>query len=670
MPSHRLIGIAYFDGLMYCQLVVRHSCPKVILGLPHIKPATRTMKQIYNECGSAGDPLLYMEFLVGPTNFCNESNISVPVNGSFELLTFGKIVVGRFGYSNEICENYTLLDENNIPVLQSASVQKCDENLDTLLEKINTSMTEEAVTNISISTQLLTSQPEQLNAQNISSALDIVHRILGNSQVPNVATIAAEAAVTTVSQIMSANTKIFMTDNEDLIQSAERLTKTMESFSLNASTPSVVQPNVAVLQSPVLIGKGVSVTSLRGLDGESGLLLNRIEVENSTELLVNTSAEFQIFINSSENSYLDSRVGFVMYQNDNLFRSKIHEAGLGFRKSIISGNIASDKGIFVDFIFNPQYNSSYTLVDYACVFWDYVKNDWNTAGCTKIANDLGLLRCICNHTTNFAVLMNFRDNIKYAKPLSILSAVGCSLSIIGLAITIIFQVLTRKKQKNPWILISLCSSMLIFNIIFMAGLQNKNAEKTEDNVKDPLNIIPPSDKSDPPENPHMYRCSCFTTLLSARQHFVWTTVIAAQMYFYYVDIALRLPILLLQICFINWMGCWLAALDRKGKFDLTKPMLWAFLVPVGIILLINISILITVIWKTFRGHNSKLRSTKRTSILEKTIRVLSIAVYFGVTWIFGYMMLINETGFIFSLIFCICNSTQLNSKCNIGNHLS
>ena len=43
------------------------------------------------------------------------------------------------------------------------------------------------------------------------------------------------------------------------------------------------------------------------------------------------------------------------------------------------------------------------LRDHACVFWDYTVNDWSTAGCAKGRDQF--LRCRCNHTTNFAVLM-------------------------------------------------------------------------------------------------------------------------------------------------------------------------------------------------------------------------------------------------------------------------
>lgn len=44
------------------------------------------------------------------------------------------------------------------------------------------------------------------------------------------------------------------------------------------------------------------------------------------------------------------------------------------------------------------------LYDFACVFWNYDVSDWSTDGCSKGNASDGLLRCFCNHTTNFAAL--------------------------------------------------------------------------------------------------------------------------------------------------------------------------------------------------------------------------------------------------------------------------
>ncbi|KAI4900484.1 hypothetical protein NFI96_003969 [Prochilodus magdalenae] len=87
--------------------------------------------------------------------------------------------------------------------------------------------------------------------------------------------------------------------------------------------------------------------------------------------------------------------------------------------------------------------------DFACVFWDYEKGDWSTDGCDKVlkppssSNASTILTCSCRHATNFAVLMSFSPKYEYSLALSVISTIGCALSVAGLVITVLFQILTR-----------------------------------------------------------------------------------------------------------------------------------------------------------------------------------------------------------------------------------
>lgn len=83
---------------------------------------------------------------------------------------------------------------------------------------------------------------------------------------------------------------------------------------------------------------------------------------------------------------------------------------------------------------------------FQCVFWDYQKNDWQNSGCRhiRIEKDKKVLhKCSCNHTTNFALLM-VADKIGFCDwcdtVLFYVSIVGTVLSIVGLLVTIIYDI--------------------------------------------------------------------------------------------------------------------------------------------------------------------------------------------------------------------------------------
>uniref|UniRef100_A0A8B9DQS7 Adhesion G protein-coupled receptor G7 n=1 Tax=Anser cygnoides TaxID=8845 RepID=A0A8B9DQS7_ANSCY len=403
------------------------------------------------------------------------------------------------------------------------------------------------------------------------------------------------------------------------------------------------------------------------------------------------------FLPQIEGSSNNRRAGFVLYQNDKLFQSQTYTSHNNFSKQVVSGNIDGGTANGVEIAFNPKYNTSkLQLHDYACVFWDYAVNDWNTVGCTKERGQF--LRCKCNHTTHFAVLMAFRINYKYAKPLEYISYVGVGLSIAGLVITILFQIFTRKTRKSSvtWMLVSLCSSMLTFNIIFISGIENRNARNHSTNTSGyeqqystyytTNNTLPKSDTVDPPEDSW---CMAVAVLLHyfLLATFMWTALNCAQLYLLLLRAMKPLPgNFIVTMSVIGWgipavvvavtLGatyregkalnyrqeefCWLAALDQDQNFSIKKPMLWSFLLPVALILLFNIIIFIKIVVSVIWKENKDLTRNKKDSFMGKITSTISVVVVLGITWTTGYFMLINqeETSLVFNYVFCILNATQ------------
>ncbi|NWU89118.1 AGRG7 protein, partial [Upupa epops] len=642
---------------------------------------------------------------VGPlcetVNFCEASTSSVSISdGVIKILTFDRIVVGKYGNSKETCEPGTVNGdfpiairmcsrEEGDPTLQHPKILNCNENLESLASQVETADSSN-VSAIASSTQILTSMPDQLTTQNISAAANIAVQIL---KMPSVSedSQASVAVMATVSQLLDANETEF--DHNHLLNVTTSLTKTMEEFSL---TGNISQPNIAIQSAPLQSSSSTILFVAQRSAALGNYPSTKLEIqENAAGLTGDPSTEVQILFNIINNN--NARVGFVLYQNDRLFQSRIYQSRSVFSKQIISGNIDGGRTSGVEIAFSPKYNTSeLQLRDHACVFWDYIVNDWSTTGCAKGRDQF--LRCRCNHTTNFAVLMVFQIKYKYAKPLEYISYVGVGLSMAGLAITILFQIFTRKTRKSSvtWILVSLCFSMLIFNIIFISGIENRNARNHSYNTTSyyqqhlpydtASNTLLTSDIVDPPSDS---QCTAVAALLHyfLLSTFMWTALNSAQLYLMLLRAMKPLPgHFLITMSVIGWgipaavvaitLGatyregkalnyrqeefCWLAALDQNQNFSVQKPMLWAFLLPVALILLFNIIVFIKISVSVIWRKNKDLTRNKKDSFRKKIMGTVSIVVLLGITWTIGYLMLINheEMSLVFSYLFCILNATQ------------
>ncbi|XP_036914843.1 adhesion G-protein coupled receptor G7 [Sturnira hondurensis] len=631
-------------------------------------------------------------------NFCEKSTDS-----SF---TFGRIPVGSYGSSVETCEKDTLnaghpratrlchLDEYGKITLEAPKIGDCNLNLAILEKQIDNATAN--FSTISEDAQLLTTNVTMLTPENITSATKVVGQIFNTSRKASAE--AKVVAVSTVSQLLAAREDVFQEAAAEDDNTFSSLVREMEAYSLSLGNNSVVSPNVALqavaLSSEDTAGStGVRFTVQKG--SSSSLVSGSTHIDTNVDSIsTDAMTELQIWLKpltSNTNS-----CSFIVYQNNKLFQSKTFTTKLNFTQKVISGKTdenSGDQSASVAMAFRPQHNpNEFKLHSYACVFWNFSKKDWDTNGCYKDGEAGDFVHCRCDHTTNFAVLMSFKKNYKYPESLDVLSTVGCALSISGLALTIIFQIVTRRVRKTSvtWVLVSLCTSMLIFNLLFVFGIENSNKNlSTNDtqNTGSNSNKKPQTDMVEP-VNP---TCTAIAALLHyfLLVTFTWSGLSAAQLYYLLIRTMKPLPQhFILFISLIGWgvpavvvavtVGiifsqnpvsewelkyrqeeiCWLAVLD--GKDFIRSPLLWALVLPMTIILITNVVIFIVITVKVLWNNNQNLTSTKKFSSLKKILSTLSVAVVFGVTWILAYFMLTDndDIRIIFSYIFCLLNTTQ------------
>ncbi|XP_061571794.1 adhesion G-protein coupled receptor G7-like [Cololabis saira] len=331
-----------------------------------------------------------------------------------------------------------------------------------------------------------------------------------------------------------------------------KLTVTLDKLALNLSLNSnesqsqVVQQNLAVQSAQIRTGdsRGVQFTSFSGSTGN--FVADRIQLNTSADG-INVQPGFVpealVYIRfpepASRLNPTNVSLGFVLYKSDRFFRSQLYSrtsqenrASIRVLSASVVGQERTVVPQHVELEFRPDLNDAF-LHDFACVFWDYGLQDWSTAGCSKGNASDGVLRCFCNHTTNFAALWSFRTKYNYAVALDIFSKVGLSFSIAGLVVSIIHHVrenflIGRQRQTNinaPLALLCIYVSLLAFIVIFLAGARNH---------QDPVRTVPTENRI-PALDHHVDPDGGACTAVAALLHFfllatfAWNATYATQL---------------------------------------------------------------------------------------------------------------------------------------------
>ncbi|XP_052394150.1 adhesion G-protein coupled receptor G7-like [Carassius gibelio] len=604
-------------------------------------------------------------------NFCPEQK-----HTRTSKFTFPKTVLAGMHQASSLCNIAThSFDPPNI--------LNCSLTLDVINAWVSEA-TPEKKQNLASNTQILTSIPERLTPINITNAAEITNILLSDQQTTQTTDIAISAVVT-ISQLLGASREMYSSVDHTAIS---ELTQTLQKLSLREEqNPLLVQPKMAVQslkgQKPI---RQVQLTSFKGLN--DNFLPDRIKLQITDAEFSKQIVDLQMNVTFSED--FDKDIGFVLYDNDQFFQSKSFQPSLDTKRRVISANLQENSGIDqVQFAVTPSADSTMSLSDFACVSWSYSKKDWITDGCTKTESPLGHAVCSCKKlkNANFAILMAFDINYQYSEALNWISITGCALSVLGLSVTALYQIKTRKSRRgSPTLLVvNICLSMMAFYLLFIFGINNPVQHVNEPKISGE-NIVPKSDH-------HKYTdqgpCTTFTALLQyfLLATFTWNTLYGINVFllfrnsvsgtppwFPWVAMAVGwgLPAVIVGISLGSTYSveeplgyrqeefCWLASLDHKKKFSIKTPMFWGFVLPLLLMLISSTAIQLHFSYNICRT-NPNLNKSLKTPLKKKMLSSFSLAVMLGLSWVTGYILMIAQEKnlkFILSVVFCLLNTTQ------------
>ncbi|XP_038587835.1 adhesion G-protein coupled receptor G2-like [Micropterus salmoides] len=274
-----------------------------------------------------------------------------------------------------------------------------------------------------------------------------------------------------------------------------------DSVALSASANRLIQMVDAVGLKLVVTGDGEIVSSdslvltVRTVDG-TNFPATSVDIFNTDNVQLQTfsrsrskrlpSALGSVFMPSSLTSGLSpeqqqqaSRIQFTFYTKSILFQDATLD-NQTLVSPVLSSSVAnlSISNLSENIQFTIQnikpINANYVA---SCAFWDFTQNGggggWSSAGCFVVNVTAEDTTCSCNHLTSFAILLDLsREGItdrQQAQILTFITYIGCGISAVFLAVTLLTYILFQKLLRDipAKILVQLCMSLLLLNLVFL-----------------------------------------------------------------------------------------------------------------------------------------------------------------------------------------------------------
>ncbi|XP_064652128.1 adhesion G-protein coupled receptor G6-like [Lineus longissimus] len=446
-----------------------------------------------------------------------------------------------------------------------------------------------------------------------------------------------------------------------LVRQVETISKSLELFGSGIKT--FVNPKLAF----------AVVNSSQATRGDISMVLHQSEMDDH---LTTDKVSIQVggVINRTEvNTFLtipqelalqfqNEKMTFALYQGATLFRiiDRAAQQETSTNSRVIVANIGDRviKNLTSPIVFNLDYISGKDHSNPQCVFWDFASAEWSGAGCRVVTVRSKGVSCKCDHLTSFALLVDLTGNVGRLDPThkliqSILTYVGCALSLLALLFTVLTHFLFKKEllQKYPpKILMNLCFSMIAVNLLFICS-----SHYASDGVL----------------------CKVFAMFLHyfILASFCWMTVEAFFMCMVVtVDYRRHWTKLIQKFAVFGWgfpvipvvitLGISLDNYGIQGHEGMCWlrhiPLFAAFVAPICLMLVFNFIVFGIVIYKAYRQREFIIRSNKakeNKSIRTQLCGAASLVSLLGLTWTFG-LLNVNEVAIVFSYLFIVFNTLQ------------
>ncbi|XP_010289863.1 PREDICTED: probable G-protein coupled receptor 144, partial [Phaethon lepturus] len=300
------------------------------------------------------------------------------------------------------------------------------------------------------------------------------------------------------------------------------------------------------------------------------------------------------------------------------------------------------------------------LVGPICAFWNFSLSPdaggmWSTTGCSVVTSLPDSTACFCNHTTNFAVLLQVYEmqrNTKEELTLQTLTFIGCGVSFCALIATfILFLAVGVPKSERTTVHKNLIFALAAAEALLMFSELAKTNQVVCFTVTACL---------------HLFFMAAFSWML-VEGLLLWSKVVAVnmsedrRMKFYYVT-GWGLPVVIVGVTLATSFNKYVA--DNHCWLNVQTNVIWAFVGPVLFILAVNTFVLLRVVMVTVSSARRRSKMLTPNSSLEKQIGiqiwatakpVLVLLPVLGLTWVCGVLV---HLSIVWAYVFIVLNSLQ------------
>ncbi|KAL3883262.1 hypothetical protein ACJMK2_029545, partial [Sinanodonta woodiana] len=380
-----------------------------------------------------------------------------------------------------------------------------------------------------------------------------------------------------------------------------------------------------------------------------------------TESTVNTDSSSRFFLSKDvlKNGNYTSYSGVYFKNVSGIIQKKVYQNGsianieddLEINSAVLSLQLDPTPPVLFPPLTLTFKHFSEMFSSPVCSFWNFNADEhgngaWSSKGCKLVSTNDYTTVCECDHLTNFAILMSpGKTTDKDQVPLSIISTIGCAISISCLSLTMIAHLIVWRyvKSDRTSLLMNLCFALLISYVIFLAG-----ADKTE-NKNACIAVAALL---------HYFYLAVFFLMLAYGIELAVTVIYVFQAKSrarWLLPLSWFLPAVIVAVSlgvtklegYGNKQFCWLSIQDG---------LIWAFVGPAAFVIMLNVIIIILVFHRMFSSYSMM----NKPDLVKAKTAVRSLCVLLpitGVTWVFGILS-VNEDLVVFQYLFAIINSLQ------------